>query len=81
MKYRIIIKYSSLGWYKGGQQHRLHGPAWFSEHGSRIWFKDNQLHREDGPARELCNGTRQWWINDKQYTEEEFNKMIQSGEK
>lgn len=34
------------------------------------------LHREDGPAVQYPDGTKEWYINGKQYSEEEYNKLI-----
>ena len=41
------------------------------------WYLNGKLHREDGPAVEYSNGSKRWYLNDQQYTEQEFNHMIQ----
>ncbi len=48
--------------------------------GHKRWYnKENQLHRLDGPAVEHTKG-KFWFINDKEYSEEEFNKVIKQEE-
>ena len=46
-------------------------------HGDKIWHNEKgQFHREDGPAIELVNGAKHWYLNGKEYTELEFNKIM-----
>lgn len=47
-----------------------------------IWCKNGERNRLDGPAVEYLDGHKYykyWFINDKNYSEEEFNKVIQLG--
>jgi len=57
-------------WYIEGKLHRLDGPADERSNGSKYWYVEGKLHREDG--------TRAWYIEGVRYTEEEFNKKINS---
>jgi len=48
--------------------------------GSRLYYHDEKMtipDCEDGPAIELRDGSKEWYLNDKQLTEEEFNKRPQ----
>jgi hypothetical protein len=55
--------------------HREDGPAVEYSSGSRDWFQHGKRHRLDGPACEYTKN--EWWIDDQQYTEEDFNKIIE----
>ena len=45
-------------------------------HGDKKWYKDGKRHRLDGPAVEYANGTKHWYVDDKEYSEEEFNRIF-----
>jgi uncharacterized protein (UPF0305 family) len=66
-------------WFQHGEIHRDNGPAFQLSNGIKVWYKNGQRHRLDGPAHEGINKSL-WYIEGKQYTEEEFNKII-SGKK
>lgn len=42
------------------------------------WYLNGQKHREDGPSYESFVGDKYWYLNDIEYTEEEYNKKINS---
>lgn len=47
--------------------------------GFKSWWlcRDSIRHRMDGPAIELNDDHKRWFINGEEYTEEEFNIIIQ----
>jgi hypothetical protein len=57
--------------------HRTDGPAIEYYNGTKIWYVDGKLHRTDGPALEHSNGNKQWYVDDEDYTEKEFNRLIE----
>ena len=61
---------------KEGLYHREDGPAIEDADGSKAWYINGQYHREDGPAIENANGTKAWYLKDINYTEEEFNQIM-----
>ena len=63
-------------WWIEGKRHREDGPAIEYSSGSKYWFVEDKSHRLDGPAIEYYNGDKEWWIEGVNYTEEEFNKKI-----
>ena len=65
-------------WYKNGEYHRKDGPAKIFSNGTRDWYQNDKLHREDGPAVIFNTGEQYWWLNGNQYTEEKYNKKINS---
>ena len=65
-------------WYINGQRHREDGPAIECADGSKSWWINGQLYKIDGPAVEYVNGYKEWYINGTKYSEEEFNKKINS---
>ena len=43
------------------------------------YYKDeacNILHREDGPAVEWINGIKYWYMNGKNYSKEEYKRLL-----
>ena len=60
-------------WYINGLRHRNNGPAVEYANGTKEWYINGVLN---GPAIEYSNGNKEWWINDKQYSEQEFNRII-----
>lgn len=72
-----IRKDGSKYWYFNGQKHRVGGPAVEKSDGTKIWRQYNEMHRLDGPAVEYADGTKEWWIDGKQYSEEDFNHIIE----
>ena len=63
-------------WYVEGKLHREDGPAAECSDGSKAWYVEDKLHRLDGPAIERSDGSKLWYIEEVEYTEEEFNKKI-----
>ena len=61
-------------WYKHGKRHRTDGPAVEWSEGTKFWYHNGKRHRTDGPAIEYSNGTKRWYLDDKELTEEQFNK-------
>lgn len=58
-------------WYKDDQRHRLDGPAVNYINGDKKWYKDGIWF---GTAYGEWNSQ---FLDDKEYTQEEFNKDIQ----
>jgi hypothetical protein len=63
-------------WYQNGLLHRLDGPAVEYANGSKAWCQNGEPHRLDGPAVEWADGEKYWYIEGKEYTEEQFNKIV-----
>ena len=74
-------------WYLNGELHRVDGPAVEHFNGYKEWYLNGERHRVNGPAVEKSGGIRhgyfsiyfsirKWFIEDKEYTEEEFKKVI-----
>ena len=66
-------------WYQNYKRHRVGGPAYISSDGVKHWYQNGQRHNPDGPAIIYSpNGsgyeTKAWFINNKEMTEEDFNK-------
>lgn len=59
-----------------GKYHRLDGPAIETAYGHKEWWLNGERQRIDGPAYERADGDKSWWMNGKQYTEEEYNKLM-----
>ena len=59
-----------------GEFHREDGPAVKYADGSEFYYIDGQYHREDGPAVKYADGKEEYWLNNKQYSKEEFDKII-----
>ena len=74
-----IINYSqgSKSWYQYGKPHRKNGPAVEENNGVKEWWVNGKLHREDGPAVEISN-LKFWLLNDVEYTEEQYNKIMEN---
>jgi hypothetical protein len=64
-------------WYQNGKLHRIDGPAIEKPWGTRLWYKNGELHRIDGPAIEFNDITIGWYIGGKEYSEDEFNKLME----
>jgi len=67
-------------WYQEDLCHRLDGPAIEYVSGDKYWYKEEKLHRLDGPAIEWGDGNKSWYINGKEFTEEKFNKQVNTCE-
>ena len=72
-----IEKSGSRFYVFNGHYHREDGPAAEWANGDRIWWRHDKIHRTDGPAVELANGYKSWYINGEEYSEEEYNVIIQ----
>jgi hypothetical protein len=76
---KVIDKYGRINYYNDqGELHREDGPASITKGGGEFWFINGKLHREDGPAANwVVDGQKSfgWFLNNKEYTEEEFNKI------
>ena len=73
-----IVEYAdgTKKWYVNGNLHRIDGPAVEYADGDKEWWFNGQPHRENGPANEKTNGYKEWWLNGKQYSYEEWLKII-----
>jgi hypothetical protein len=63
-------------WWLNGKRHRTDGPAVEWINGSKLWYQHDKLHREDGPAIERADRSREWYLNGQEYSEQDFNKLI-----
>jgi hypothetical protein len=63
-------------WYLYGQRHREDGPTIEFADGDKEWYLHDQLHRENGPAIECANGNKRWFLQDKEYSEEEYWRIL-----
>lgn len=57
----IIKPNGTKEWNRGGQLHRLDGPAVEYPNGCVEWWLDGRLHREDGPAKEWPDSSKEWY--------------------
>jgi hypothetical protein len=63
-------------WYQNNLLHREDGPAIEYADGSKEWYINGEFHRENGPAIESCNGDNAWYLRNKEYTKEDFDKIL-----
>ena len=73
---KMIDRWGNECWFKDGQFHRDDGPAISHTYGSQSPYKNGRLHRLDGPAVIYSDGRKQWWFHNKQFSEEEWWRMI-----
>ena|ERR1022692_3671942 len=69
--------FTSVGkvWQKDGCPHRLDGPAYEGNDGTRSWWVEGQRHREDGPAVVHPDGREEYWLNGDVTTWKEIEDM------
>ena len=76
-EYKVKVYDDRTEWCNlGGAFHRDDGPAIEYDDGFKAWWINGQRHRTDGPAIEFANGDKYWYINGKEYSEKEFNRII-----
>jgi hypothetical protein len=46
------------------------------EYETKYYYSHGLLHREDGPAIENANGDKWWYLQGKQYTKEEYWRLV-----
>ncbi len=56
--------------------HRLDGPSFENNFGSKYWCKNNLFHREDGPAIIYDHYNKRYYLHGKQYLEKEYWTII-----
>lgn len=56
-----------IEWRKGGNLHRIDGPARVSPDGSKHWLFNGHRHRVDGPAIEWSSGSKDWFVDGKRH--------------
>jgi len=66
----------NIQWLQNGRYHRIGGPAVEYTDGYKAWYREGKLHRLDGPAIEGANGVEEWHIDGKEYSQDEFNEVI-----
>jgi hypothetical protein len=64
-------------WWIDGKLHRTGGPAIEHASGTKNWYIEDKYHRVDGPAIEWANGSKWWYIGGEEYTEQDFNIIIE----
>jgi hypothetical protein len=84
MRHRLdgpAVEYAdgTKAWWVNGELHREDGPAAEWVNGAKEWYLNGERHRLDGPAVEYANGTKEWYLNGKEYPEEKFLRIIQTG--
>jgi len=67
---------SKLCYFKGYLLHRKNGPAIEWGNGCKYWYFNGLRHRENGPSTELLYGYKSWFLNGKEYSEQEYWKII-----
>lgn len=72
----IIDSNGNKYWYKNDKIHRIGGPAIEYTSSTKWWFMNGKLHREDGPAIEYVTGHKSWYLDNKNISQEEFDKLI-----
>jgi len=65
----------SGAYFKGYEIHRKNKPAIEHKY-CKSWYIDGKKHRDDGPAVEYGNGYKYWYLNGKEYSEEEYLKIM-----
>jgi hypothetical protein len=78
IEYTVRVYKDRTEWFLNGKLHRDNGPAIEWNNGSKEWWLNNELHREDGPAVEYPDGRKFWYLNDVKYTEEKYQKALNS---
>jgi len=68
-------------WWLNNKLHREDGPAIEWDDGGREWWFNDKRHREDGPAIEYADGTKEYYLEYREYTEEEYWKVVKNKEK
>jgi hypothetical protein len=71
-----IDKNGNKFYYWNDRYHREDGPAIEFSNGNKWWYLHDLLHREDGPAVEYADGYKEWYLQNKQYTEEEYWRIL-----
>lgn len=74
----IEVSDGSYHWYLNGVRHRNNGPALYLLNESEVWYQYGEKHRENGPAIEYHSGNKKWFLEDIEYTEEEFNTVLEN---
>jgi len=81
---------NTLAYYKGYLLHNDIGPAIDKYNNmdneniiniEKRWYKNGLQHRDNGPAIEMITlpfyyKYNEWWLNNKQYSEEQYWKMV-----
>jgi hypothetical protein len=80
IEYTVRVYEDRTKWLLNGKLHREDGPALEHADGTKFWFLNGKRHRIDGPAVEYTSGKKAWYLNGKQYSEQEFNQLIQGKE-
>ena len=73
----VVFACGYKAWYLNGSLHRTDGPAFEFANGNKYWYLNGKFHRIDGPAIEYANGYKSWYINSVQYSEDDFNQVIE----
>ncbi len=71
--YKVENYYIKYIYYNANRKlHRLGGPSYEYENGSKFWYKNGKRHREDGPASSYNKGFQFYYLNGKEYTEKQY---------
>ncbi len=71
-----IDSYNNVCYIKNGKLHRENGPAVECADGTKSWWVNDERHREDGPAVEFAGGSKEWFVDGKQYSYNEYKRMM-----
>jgi len=66
----------TITWRQDNKIHRIDGPAVIRADGTKIWYEKDKIHRIDGPAIKNINGYKAWYINGIEYSQDEFDEII-----
>ena len=65
--------------YKNNKLHSYNGkPAVERRCGDKFWFRNGMEHRLYGPAVEWGDGCKWWCLFGKQYSEDDYNKIMKN---
>ena len=56
--------------------HREDGPACEYTAGDKAWYLNGKISRIDGPAYITYRGYKEWFLDGKEYSEEEYKKLV-----
>ena len=72
----IWVEDGTMEWWRNGNLHRDHGPAFVSGNGHEVHYNKGLLHRLDGPADKDVFDQPMYMIEGKRYTKEEYDQEV-----
>ena len=74
-----IMQSGTKFWYKNGEYHREHAPAFVLTNGYCCWYLNGKVHREDGPAIIYARFSKAWYWHGNKIncsSQEEFERIL-----